>query len=309
MSLLFLESCEAEYSRWNTEGGIAISSSDGLVCQKAFVIYDATSNFQNKIERQFRDTPEYVNQRRFRLSFWIKTNRSSTKDSEFISVISKKENQGGIIGIDKNGRFYAGYLTTANEWQGKYVKPNVDQPSVTDGKYHFVELNISWDNSDAAHIIINVDNKNYINKLGVNVFDTQYCWSRPDTIIFGNLTGTDLFLDDIIMWDDTGNEYVGPKGPKRIQLSSPKSFQESSIDICKKYLYETFISNQTQAGMVTLIASEDAGSTSNVSVLYQSTNKFIKGATASLVSENDTVVSLHTGSENDSRILIGFEKS
>lgn len=315
MALLFLESCEVGFQRWTTEGSLDWYFGDRNILNKCFIIHDGAAGtgmtsekFKNRITRQFRDILEHCEQRRFRLSFWMKTNRQLTENSEFISIFSKKENQGGMIGIDKTGRFYAGYLCEDNTWQGKYTKINTNQPSVTDGKYHFIELDIVWDNSESAHIMISVDNKIYVRKLGINVHDQTYCWSRPDSITFGNLIGADLFLDDIIMWDDTGKDYIGPKGPKRVSYNIPLSFTEITVDEKKEYLYETFISNQTRSGIVTVIAREEAGSTSNVNLVFKTADQKVIGQTTEVLSETDNILSLHIGPQTHSRTWIGFEK-
>lgn len=308
MSLLFLESCEVGFSRWITEGSMDHLSYDGLIDKKSFIIHDGTERFQNKIIKQFRDVTEHHEQRKFRLSFWMKTNRKLTKDSEFVSVFSKKENQGGMIGLDKSGRFYIGYLCQDNLWQGKYLDSNVDQPSVTDGKYHYVEFDIVWDNSPAAHIMVYVDNKLYLKRLGANLFDDRYCWSRPDSIMFGNLIGSDLFLDDIIMWDDIGTDYIGYKGPKRVQHSIPLGFQETQLSELKECLFETFIPNQARAGMVTAVVAENAGSMSNVSLVFKTESSKIKGSTHQIMKETDEALTFVIGPQNVSRTWIGIEK-
>lgn len=308
MALLFLESCESPHNRWLIEGNILHSENEGLIQKKAFVLADGESKFTNKITHQFRETEEFYEQRKFRLSFWMKTNGNPKSDSEFISVVSKKEKQGGMIGLDKNGRFYVGYLCKEDEWQGKLVKSNLKQPSVTDGKVHFVEFDVVWDNLQTAHIIVYVDNKQYLQRLGVSVFDEQFCWSRPDTITFGNLIGCDLVIDDIIMWDDKGTEYVGPKGPKRILYSEPIGFEPTIVETKGQSLYETFIPSQSKTSLVTVVVSETAGSMSDVSLVFKNDEQEIQGPNFQVMSENDTVATLVIGAQEHAKSWIGIEK-
>ena len=307
MTLLFLESCEVDFLRWKAEGAMSCVQG-GVLGGNAFVIPSAEQRFTNSILKQFRGPNEYIDQRKFRLSFWIKVDVTPTKDSEFISVMSKKENQGGMIGIDTDGKLYAGYLSVAGEWNGKYVESSKDSLTLADGKYHFVEINISWDSTATAYVSISVDGVSRIENIGHNVFAPEHCWSRPDTIQFGNLIGSNLCLDDIIMWDDTGDEYIGAKGPKLISYSEPTSFVPTNVDAYKKYLYDTYISNQTNAGVLTVIATEEPGSVSKLAALYESTTKSLRSDSVDIAMGTDTTISVFTGSETSDPIRIGFQR-
>lgn len=209
--LLLTESCDFGLDRWDIAGELATNDSFGINKTKGLGIPSADQRLKNKLVRSFRAIDNSDEKRDFRLSFWIKIDGNIAENSEFISIISQKENCGAMIGINIFGHLYATTLNTIDVPGNIYTKDNLYHPNLMDGNYHYVEIYAKYDADWTGTVKIFVDNTLYISQDGMNLSD-DFCWSRPDTISLGNLIGADVYLDDIILWDDLGSDYVGYRG-------------------------------------------------------------------------------------------------
>jgi len=309
MALLLLEGCDIDFQRWTKTGSLTYSKTDGLYNQGAFVIPSSSQKFVNKISNKFNEDNIAVGQRKFRLSFWMTTKGTLSQNVEFITLQSSIENMGGSIGLNTEGRFYVGYLTDESQWKGIWAECGESQPSVLDGKTHFIEFDIHWDTWTGSPVNIWVDGVKYCNKIGRNVPSEEKVWSRPDTITIGNLIGCDLILDDIILWNDVGN-YVGQQGPKKVQFSIPKDFHkyaDKSVFTGEK-LFETSVSPHTRAGIVTMILSHETGKVSLVRPVVKVGNEYMRGENILLMTDAEKTLKMHLDNVNMNNIWIGVEK-
>lgn len=209
--LLLTESCDFGLNRWNVNGNVSVNDRIGIYQSKGILIEPSFSILQNTISRQFRAIDNRDEKRDFRLSFWIRIDGKISEDTEFISVKSAKQNCGAMIGIKPNGHLYATNLYATDVPGYVYTKDNAAHPNLADGNYHYVEIYAKYDADWTGCVRIYIDNVIYINQEGMNLLD-DFCWSRPDTITFGNLVEANLYLDDIILWDDLGHDYSGYRG-------------------------------------------------------------------------------------------------
>lgn len=313
MSLLLLEGCDVGFDRWLKTGNLIHSELDGLDNQRpAFIFPSAKQKFENKIVNRFKpetDAMTIVGQRKFRLSFWIRIDGNLTENTEFITLSSSSENMGGSIGLNTDGRFYVGHLTENSEWKDIWAKCDDSQPSILDNKTHFVEFDIHWDTWEGSPVIIWVDGIKYCDKRGRNTLSDTRVWSAPNIIEIGNLIGCNLILDDIILWDDSGN-YLGPKGPKKINTSIPKDFHkyaDRNVHMGEN-LFETHVSSTTRAGIVSMVLSHDPGKFSVVCPVVKISNDYIRGAPINLMSDSNHTLKMVLDQVNVSNIWVGIEK-
>lgn len=209
--LLLTESCDFGLDRWVVFGNITTDESFGINKTKGIFIPSEILILKNKIRRSFRTIENSDEKRDFRLSFWIKIDGKITEESEFISIISQRQQCGAMIGINNLGHLYAKTMFAIDVPGYMYTKDNMSHPNLMDGNYHYVEIYAKYDADWTGAVKIFVDNALYINQVGMNLTD-DFGWTRPDTITFGNLIGADLYLDDIILWDDLGSDYIGYRG-------------------------------------------------------------------------------------------------
>lgn len=309
MSLLLTESCDIGLFRWSVNGLVSSTENGGAGKFGSFVIDSSENNFDNYISQQFREPSSPDNIRSVRLSFWIKATGEVNEDSNFIKIDSVRQNVGAILGINKKGQFYSGYITKNSEWQGKVAEENISQPNVADGYYHYVEVDALWDNSSTSYIRIYVDNALYIN-IYTNTSYESACWDHPSRITFGNLNGASLEIDDIVVWDDLGSSYIGYKGSTKLRTTKAISVEEYT----KKNANKSFnIENNGSVigGMLTARVNSEEGKSSSVEIYAKIGNNEQTSKEHTVLSSTPKTIKLpiDTANEDTSKFTVGYKRT
>lgn len=309
MSLLLTESCDIGLLRWNVNGSVSSIDNGGVGKSGSFAIESSYKEFQNNIAQQFRDIDRYDNSRSVRISFWFKSENMLIDDSNFLKIESAREKCGAVLGINKNGQLYSGYLTKDSIWQGKFAEENISQPNILDNHYHYIEIEGLWQDDNTSYVRIYVDNVLYINFAGNNSKD-GICWSRPDRITFGNLNGANLQIDDIIVWDDLGLSYNGYKGSTRLKTTKAISVEE----YIKKSASKTYNINSATSpvgAMLTMLANSEEGKSSSVSIYTKVGSKEQISKEYSFVSTAPQTIKIpvDTSGEDASKFTVGFKRT
>lgn len=302
--LLLTESCDFGLDRWDIIGNITSNDSFGINKTKGMRIDSDSSILKNKATRAFRTIDNADEKRDFRLSFWIKIDGKIVEDSEFISIISQKQDCGAMIGLNALGHLYATTLFASDVPGEVYTKDNPSHPNLMDGNYHYVEIYAKYDADWTGAVKIFVDNFLYIAQEGMNLTD-GFCWSRPDTITFGNLIGADIYLDDIILWDDLGSDYIGYRGST---VLNSKKIVENSEEIygIKDKLFDTDTINSMGSLISMTVASTEA-SEATVKPVFIVDGQKTEGKEKDLLSTKDVYFTMFVegGKEN---VKVGVER-
>lgn len=301
--LLLTESCDFDLSRWNVNGEVSLVDGIGINQKSGILIPSSNSILKNRMSKQFRAVNNDDEKRDFRLSFWFKVNGQIAESSEFISIKSVKQNCGAMIGINKLGQLYATNLYAPDIPGYHYTKDNDANLRLNNGKYHYVEIYAKYDADWTGCIKIFVNNVLYLHQEGMNLLE-DYCWSRPDSITFGNLIGTDLHLDDIILWDDLGSDYIGMKGST---ILSSKQLLETSEELYGTGTKTFDINNQNSLGsMVTMAVSATEAQEATIKSITVCNGTKTEGKEYPIFTTNDTSVSIFAaGKEN---MKVGIER-
>lgn len=301
--LLLTESCDFGLSRWSINGNVSVNDGYGINQSKGIMIEHAGNILQNKITRQFRAIDNLDEKRDFRLSFWIKIDGKITENSEFISVKSLRHDCGAMIGIDTNGRLYATNLYAADIPGYNYTKDNPAHPNLMNSQYHYVEIYAKYDADWTGCVRIYVNNMLYINQEGINLLE-DFCWSRPDTITFGNLIDANLYLDDIILWDDLGNECIGYRGSSI--LSSQTIVTNDELYGIKTKLFD--VDNSGSLGsMITMSVTATEAKEAVVKPVQICDGQKTEGKEKAIFTVNETHLSMAV-SGNKTDVKVGIER-
>lgn len=302
--LLLTESCDFGLDRWTTIGNVKAEDHFGLNNTKGIVIESDDSILKNKIERSFRTMDNVDERRDFRLSFWIKVEGNITEKCEFVSITSQKQNCGAMIGMNTLGQLYSTTMYAIDIPASAYTKNNFSQSNLADGNYHYVEIYAKYDADWTGVVKIFVDNILYVSETGINLSD-DYCWSRPDTISFGNLIGANLYLDDIIVWDDLGSDYIGYRGSTVLNSRKLIESSEELYGINNK-LFDADTLN-SMGSMISITVASTEGKEATIKPISVVNGQKSEGKEKDLLSTKDVYFTMFVEG-NKENVKIGVER-